>query len=106
MQNQALSSDQLQRLRKALDGDALAPMWLSEPPALPVEIRAESFGQWLLSQHDRGGWVDELASAARADRGFPRRATPDQVRDRLRVLGADGDAFEQLDDAERSWRNL
>ncbi|WP_294390500.1 hypothetical protein [uncultured Sphingomonas sp.] len=66
-------------------------------------VMREPFGRWLLAQKDRGDWIDNLATAARADRGFPRDATPDQVRGRLQLLGADGDAFEQVDDAERCW---
>jgi hypothetical protein len=31
-----------------------------------------SFGAWLLTQHDRGDWVDEIAAAARGDRTFPK----------------------------------
>jgi alkanesulfonate monooxygenase SsuD/methylene tetrahydromethanopterin reductase-like flavin-dependent oxidoreductase (luciferase family) len=63
----------------------------------------EPFGAWLMAQKDRGDWIDPIAAAARADRGFPRNGTPDQVRDRLRDMGADGDAFAALDDAELDW---
>ncbi|WP_241557387.1 hypothetical protein [Croceibacterium ferulae] len=63
----------------------------------------EPFGTWLLSQVDRGDWIDGLAAAARADRGFPRRGDVDQVRKRMQELGADPDAFEALDDAELDW---
>ena len=66
----------------------------------------EPFGRWLLAQRDRGDWIDDLATAARADRGFPKQGSPDQVRDRLRLQGADGDTFEQMDDAERVWLSL
>lgn len=66
----------------------------------------EPFGRWLLAQRDRGDWVDDLATAARADRGFPRNGSPEDVRKRLQSFGADGDAFEQVDDAERDWQSL
>ncbi len=66
------------------------------------EIRPP-FGTWLLQQRDRGDWIDGLANAARADRGFPRDGDVGQVRSRLNVLGADGDAFAALDDAELDW---
>jgi len=66
----------------------------------------EPFSRWLLAQRDRGDWIDNLAAAARADRGFPKTGSPDDVRTRLRELGADGDAFEQVDDAERYWLSL
>ena len=66
-------------------------------------VTREPFGMWLMAQKDRGDWIDPIAAAARADRGFPRNGTPDQVRDRLRAMGADGDAFAALDDAELDW---
>jgi hypothetical protein len=65
----------------------------------------EPFGAWLLSQIDRGDWIDGLAAAARADRGFPKRGGVEQVRERMRAQGADGDAFAALDDAELNWRS-
>jgi len=74
--------------------------------ASPSLALAEPFGAWLLAQRDRGDWIDSLAKAARADRGFPKRGGPDEVRARLQLHGADGDTFEQLDDAERCWRGL
>lgn len=79
----------------------------AEPPeptrdVLPMEMR-EPFGSWLLAQRDRGDWIDDLATAARTDRGFPRNGSPEDVRKRLQSFGADGDAFEQVDDAERDW---
>lgn len=65
----------------------------------------EPFGTWLLAQVDRGDWIDGLAAAARADRGFPKRGDVEQVRERMREHGADGDAFAALDDAELDWRS-
>lgn len=61
------------------------------------------FGTWLLAQRDRGDWVDGIAAAARADAWFPKQGDVDEVRARLTAHGADGDAFEALDDAERDW---
>lgn len=68
--------------------------------------KVEPFGRWLLAQRDRGDWVDGIALAARADPAFPKDGTPDDVRKRLEAKGADADAFEALDDAERSWRSV
>jgi hypothetical protein len=66
-------------------------------------VDREPFGRWLLLQKNRGDAIDDLATAARADSGFPRNGTPDQVRARLRHCGADSEAFEQVNDAERFW---
>jgi hypothetical protein len=66
---------------------------------------AEPFGRWLLAQRDRGDWVDDLATAARADRSFPKNGSVKDVAARLQAMGADGDAFEQLEDAERHYRS-
>lgn len=66
--------------------------------------KVEPFSTWLLRQKDCGEWYAALAVAARGDRGFPKGATLEQVRNRLQALGADADSFEQLDDAERAWR--
>jgi len=71
------------------ESDALAPR--------------EPFGAWLIAQADAKGWIGDLAKAAKADRTFPKQGTPDNVRKRLQEMGADGDAFEALDDAEMSW---
>jgi hypothetical protein len=69
------------------DGDA------GQPPVL--------FGRWLLTQRDRGDWVDGIAEAARADRTFP--GDPEAVCAHLRKQQADGDAFAAIDDAESDW---
>ncbi|RYD92812.1 MAG: hypothetical protein EOP50_12140 [Sphingobacteriales bacterium] len=65
----------------------------------------EPFGRWLLSQKDRGDWIDAIAAAARADRAFPKDGDPDAVRKRMSEHGADPENFEALDDAERHWSN-
>lgn len=62
-----------------------------------------AFGTWLLSQRDRGDWVDGIADAARADRTFPKNGDPEAVRAHLRKQQADGDAFAAIDDAELDW---
>ncbi|MBV1692549.1 hypothetical protein KRR38_34185 [Novosphingobium sp. G106] len=66
-------------------------------------MQRQSFGEWLVAQTDRKGWVGDLAKAAKADRDFPRRASAADVRARLQKMGADGDVFEALDDAELDW---
>lgn len=67
------------------------------------ETERAPFGQWLLTQKDRGDWVDDLAAAARADRTFPKLGDPEAVRAHLRKQQADGDAFQAIDDAEGDW---
>ena len=62
-----------------------------------------AFGTWLLTQRDRGDWVDGIADAARADRTFPKHGDPEAVRAHLRKQQADGDAFAAIDDAESDW---
>ncbi len=62
-----------------------------------------AFGKWLLTQRDRGDWVDGIADAARADRTFPKNGDPEAVRAHLRKQQADGDAFAAIDDAESDW---
>lgn len=66
----------------------------------------QSFGEWLLAQTDRKGWIGDLAKAAKTDKDFPKRGSPDEVRKRLQQMGADGDVFEALDDAELDWASL
>jgi uncharacterized protein YozE (UPF0346 family) len=66
---------------------------------------AISFGRWLLTQRDRGDWIDGIADAARADRTFPKDGDPEAVRAHLRKQQADGDAFQAIDDAEGDWQN-
>jgi uncharacterized protein YozE (UPF0346 family) len=62
-----------------------------------------AFGRWLLTQRDRGDWVDGIAEAARADRTFPKDGDPEAVRAHLRRQQTDGDAFAAVDDAESDW---
>jgi hypothetical protein len=67
------------------------------------EVIKPPFGAWLLTQHNRGDWVDGIANAARADRSFPKNGDSEEVRAHLRKQQADGDAFVALDDAESDW---
>jgi uncharacterized protein YozE (UPF0346 family) len=62
-----------------------------------------AFGRWLLTQRERGDWVDGIADAARADRTFPKSGDPEAVRAHLRGQQADSDAFAAIDDAESDW---
>lgn len=78
-------------------------------PSVPVILKEPmslSFAAWLLAQTGRKGLVGELAKAAKADRLFPRNGSADDVRARFSAAGADGDAFEALDDAEREYDRL
>lgn len=61
------------------------------------------FGRWILEQTERGGFIGQLASIAKSDRGFPKDGTPDAVRKRLGDTGADPEMFEAVDDAEMDW---
>jgi hypothetical protein len=69
----------------------------------PSDETAPSFGEWLLQQRDRTGWVGDLVKSAKADPKFPRAGSPDDVRARLREVMAEGDMFEAVDDAENDW---
>jgi hypothetical protein len=61
------------------------------------------FGDWLLQQRNRTGWVGDLVTSAKADPKFPKGGSPDDVRARLREVMAEGDMFEAVDDAEADW---
>jgi hypothetical protein len=73
-------------------------------PAQPDE--PVPFAAWLLDQSKRSGTLGELARAAKLDRAFPGSGSADDVRARFNAAGADGDAFEALDDAEREYDQL
>lgn len=74
---------------------------VEDAPSEPVP-----FGRWVLQQIDRGGFIGELAKAAKADRAFPRDGDPEAVRKRLSEQGADPDMHEALDDAEMDYHAL
>lgn len=87
-----------------------APVMLPAPvtsvPAPSVAPPPPCFAAWLLDQSARGGVVGALAKAAGLDRQFPKRGTIEDVRARFSAVGADGDAFAALDDAERAYDRL
>ncbi|WP_294319766.1 hypothetical protein [uncultured Sphingomonas sp.] len=62
--------------------------------------RRLDFAGWLLSQRDRGDWIDAIADQARRDRAFPRCGTVDDVRAHFERAHADGVALAALDHAE------
>jgi hypothetical protein len=80
----------------------------TEVAAPPVTYpgQPQSFAAWLLGQSKQSGTLGELAKAAKLDRLFPRTGSADDVRARFSAGGADGDAFEALDDAERIFDRL
>ena len=63
----------------------------------------ESFGSWLRAQVEREGLIGQLVAGAKSDHKFPRNGTPDQVRQHLSAMQADGDLFEAVDEAEIDW---
>lgn len=87
----------------------LSPMPFA-PPLKPIVQATPAinedpmpFGDWLLSQAKRQGMLGELAKAAKLDRQFPKRGSVDDVRMHFGAVGADGDAFEALEGAEREY---
>jgi hypothetical protein len=71
----------------------------SEPELIP-------FAAWLLDQTKRAGMLGELAKAVKLDRRFPKNGSVEDVRRHFGSIGAEGDAFEALDDAEREYDRL
>jgi hypothetical protein len=85
-----------------------APRVTAQPPtsaraAEQYAAASEPFGSWLVKQKGEDGLVGRLAAGVAADRGFPRDGDPDLLRARLHALGAEGDMFEAVDDAELAW---
>jgi len=81
-----------------------APVLTPAGPVTPaVDQEPTPFGEWLLTQVKCLGLVGELAKTARLDRQFPKSGGVDDVRAHFSVVGADGDAFEALEDAEREY---
>ncbi|WP_298690212.1 hypothetical protein [uncultured Sphingomonas sp.] len=64
--------------------------------------QGETFGEWLLAQKADCRMAD-LVNAAKGDRMFPRRGSPDDVRKRLNEMQADGDMRAVVDEAETDW---
>jgi hypothetical protein len=73
---------------------------------VPSGPSSQPFGAWLLDQAKRPGMLGELAKAVRLDRQFPKSGAVDDVRRYFGTVGADGDAFEALDHAEREYDRL
>jgi hypothetical protein len=63
----------------------------------------ELFGRWLIAQNVRGDWVDDLASAARADRTFRKNGGPEAAHAHLRQQQVGWDTFQTANDAENDW---
>jgi len=72
-------------------------------PAALIEPILPCFVAWLREQAKSGGAIGELAKAARLDPSFPKKGSADDVRARFGRLGADGDAYAALEDAERAY---
>jgi hypothetical protein len=99
------------------NSDAQMEMRMVPPEAQPVrqvplltrlgEIASapppSSFVAWLLKQHKQPGTLGDLAKAARLDPLFPKAGNVENVRAHFSTVGADGDAFEALDYAERQF---
>lgn len=86
----------------AAPSSAAAPL----PPVDPEQGLRICFVTWLLRQVKSRGAIGELARAARADPLFPRRGNADDVRARFASVGADGDAYAALEDAERAYDRM
>jgi hypothetical protein len=69
----------------------------------PAPRARPCFVAWLRDQGKSKGAIGELAKAARIDPLFPRNGSADDVRARFYQAGADGDALEALEDAERAY---
>ena len=74
--------------------------------AIPAVPPPSCFVTWLRAQGKSGGAIGELAKAARLDPMFPKTGSPDMVRTRFSQVGADGDAYAALEDAERAYDRL
>lgn len=74
---------------------------LTQPPEIPSVPC--SFVAWLLKQQKQPGTLGDLAKAARLDPLFPKAGNAENVRAHFSAVGADGDAFEALDYAERQF---
>lgn len=97
---------QIEMSMRRASGQAAEPVRLPElvrPPLILDDVVRPPFGEWLVDQARRPGTLGELAKAAKADRLFPRNGSADDVRVRFSLAGAEGDAFEALDDAEREY---
>lgn len=80
----------------------------ARPRLVPVEpapdaVARPCFVLWLRDQSKRKDAIGELAKAVRIDPAFPRAGSAEDVRSRFDKVGADGDAFAALEDAERAY---
>jgi len=86
---------------------AAPPVRQAPPLTLPRETPSAppplSFVAWLLKQHKQPGTLGDLAKAARLDPLFPKAGNAENVRAHFSAVGAEGDAFEALDYAERQF---
>jgi hypothetical protein len=78
------------------------PPYAPVDPA-PVAEARPCFVVWLRDQSKRRDAIGELAKAVRIDPAFPRAGSAEDVRSRFDRVGADGDAFAALEDAERAY---
>jgi hypothetical protein len=63
----------------------------------------QTFGSWLLVERGRTGLIAQLIEGAKLDRAFPKYGTPEEVRQHLKRMQAEGDLFEAVDEAEIDW---
>lgn len=63
----------------------------------------ETFCERSLAQKHLESAIAELITARKADRAFPRRGSPDNVRERLNEMQADGDMHAVFGDANPDW---
>ncbi|MDO6414301.1 hypothetical protein Q4F19_07895 [Sphingomonas sp. BIUV-7] len=76
---------------------------MTTPEPTTASAPPQSFGSWLFDQTKRAGMIGELAKAAKLDRLFPKNGSVEDVRARFATVGADGDAFMALEDAENEY---
>lgn len=96
----------LQDITKPTDYGAFIPAppdcRLRDEGSTKTQEERGPFGRWLLRQPEEGS-LAALIKAARADRGFPKDGSPDDVRATLNSFGAEGGMFEAVDEAELDW---
>lgn len=85
-------------LSEAIESHSLEERKLSN-----VIEKSSSFGRWLLEQRHHDGAIGALAKQAWNDAGFPKDGSPKDVAKRLNALGADGDTWQALEEAEVDW---
>lgn len=73
------------------------------PAVIERAADQQPFGAWLIRQTGAGGFVGQIATAAAADRLFPRDGDVEAARKWLAEKRPSGDDWEALDDAEIAW---